>query len=86
MSNYQTISDSELQDFESSCKSCNVSPNDFKLEENNVTRSDAGNGLFHSYGELKITHKQSKKNKTYKTGDGTKWPSEFDDDLKNRFF
>lgn len=82
--NFQTIHRSELDDFETSCQQYKLDPNSFQLQEHDITQTPAGNGLHHPHG--KITISRNGKSKTYITGNGSKWPAEFDDDLRASIF
>ena len=81
---FQTISNSELDDFNTSCQRNKVAPKDFSLDEHSITETPAGNGLHHPHG--KVTISRNEKSRTYITGHGSKWPSEFDADLNSGAF
>lgn len=82
--NYQTIDSSELEDARNSCASTNKNFEEFTLKEHDVSDIPADNGLFHSIG--KVTIIKDNKEKTYSTGYGSKWPADFDADLKAGYF
>lgn len=81
---YQTIHSTEIDDFKQSCQHHSVDYNEFKLEEHDITSTYAGNGLYHPHG--KVTISRNGKSMTYITGHSSKWPAEFDVDLKNGVF
>lgn len=82
--NYQTIHSSEIDDFKKSCQRYSINYAEFNFYEHDITQSPAGNGLYYSHGKVTIT--RNGKNKTYRTGHGSKWPADVDIDLNNDFF
>jgi hypothetical protein len=76
--------ESELEDFQDSCLEYGYKISDFELSTTNTTKET--NCIHPVTGTITITHKKSKKQKTYKVGHMSKWPSEFDLDLKNGYF
>jgi hypothetical protein len=83
-SRYETVSESDIEDFNNSCKSCNYDPEGFKLIEHDVIYVPCGGILYEPKGKLTIS--RNEKSKTYITGDGSSWPDEFDIDLKAGIF
>lgn len=81
MDNYKTINEDELADFRNICSDSGYSADEFKFNEHSVTLPDKVGPL---YG--KVTISRNGKSKTYKTGNGSSWPADFDEDLRNKFF
>jgi hypothetical protein len=81
---YKTLDSSEIDDFRKSCKKYSVNYTEFKLEEHEVNQIQTNDGFYYYKG--KVTISKNNKSKTYNTGRGSKWPAEFDIDLKNGAF
>ena len=81
MSNYQTINNDELKNFRNICSDEGYNPNEFNFNEHSV---QLPNEVGSVYGEVTISRKG--KSKTYKTGIGSSWHADFENDLRNNFF
>jgi hypothetical protein len=76
--------ESELEDFKNSCGAYGYKTTDFELSTESAP--EKRNEIFPLKGTITIKHKPTDKSKTYKAGHGSKWASEFDEDLKTGFF
>ncbi len=81
MSNYKIINDEELENFRNICSDEGYQPNEFNFHEHSIQIPD-------SHGSIngKVTILRKGKSKTYKTGDGSRWYADFENDLRNKFF
>jgi len=73
------VGDSEKQDFYFSIKSHGFQENDFELTQQRDPTS--GTGIYAITGMVTIRCKPNGREKTYKAGHGSSWPSQFHDDL-----
>lgn len=82
-SNFQVIAQDEYDDFITICKSNGFEPDDFNLTEHDISWPKAG-----SVGPVKgkLTISKNGNSKTYNTGHGSSWPSQFESDLIHRSF
>lgn len=74
----------EGEDYENFIKEFNHSLEDFDLKENNQTIRS--NSISIVQGTITIKNKRTGKEKTYKAGQFSSWPSDFHNDLKQGFF
>lgn len=81
MNNYQTINDEELENFRNICSDGGYNPDEFNFNEHGVQLTDRIGSI---NGEVKISRKG--KSQTYKTGNGSSWHADFENDLRNKFF
>ncbi|HCX3483495.1 TPA: hypothetical protein OZL36_002528 [Legionella pneumophila] len=82
-SNFQVINMDEYNEFLDICKSNGFDPDDFKFVEHDISLPRPN-----SVGSItgKVTISKNTKKKTYNTGDGSSWPLQFENDLKQRLF
>ena len=78
------VGDSEKQDFYSSIKQHGFQENDFELTQQREPTS--GTGIYAITGTVTIRCKPNEREKTYKAGHGSSWPSQFHDDLASGVF
>lgn len=70
----------EIEDFNKMIKKHGYQKNDFKIEEKNLTDFKKSNPA-PILGEVTIYNKKTGKNKTYKSGTGSTWVVEAENDL-----
>lgn len=81
---YQSIYKSEIENFENSCRDHGFDPSEFKLVEHDIVYFPPNSETFNINGKLTISRNGI--SKTYNTGNGTHWSSDFEGDLINRYF
>lgn len=84
MRNYQSIDNSELEDFETECRSYGFDPKEFTLTEHDITHTPESSVIFTINGKVTIT--RNGKSRTYNTGNATHWVVDFSDDLRAGVF
>jgi hypothetical protein len=80
--NFISISKTEIEDCESTCRRHGLDFSEFSLREHDVTEPEEG--VYYISGQ--ITFSRNGASRTYKTGNGTSWPVNFDVDVQNGFF
>jgi hypothetical protein len=75
----------QLTDFNKILEKKGYLKSDFDLQEKDLTNYDVQH-LYLIEGEVTVIRKFTKKEKTYKLGHGSVWPSDFEDDLKSGTF
>jgi hypothetical protein len=78
------ISDGEKEDFNSLIKERGFQRTNFKLIEAGTT--DYSRSVYKITGTVTITHTSNSSSRTYTTGHGSSWLSQFELDLKSRSF
>lgn len=76
---------SEDQDFNAALQRYGYNPNDFKIVETDTTQWKP-NEIVPITGTITITHKATSTSKEYRTGMGSTWLIEFENDLKTHFY
>ena len=80
--NFRSISKSEIEDCESACRKHGLDFSEFSLREHDVT--EPKEGVYYINGQ--ITFSRNGASRTYKTGNGTSWPSNFENDVQSGIF
>jgi len=75
---------SEMDDFHSSIERRGFQQDDFELTEQREPAS--GTATYSIRGTITIRYKPNGKERIYKTGHGSSWPAQFDDDLAGGVF
>ncbi len=73
-----------IDDFRRIAKNNGVNADDFNISENDITQHRQG--IFPLDLEVTVTHVVSRKSKLYKSGHGTNWLAEFEQDLSQGFY
>jgi hypothetical protein len=81
---YKTIDQSEIDDFRNIIKNQNLDPDDFEINEIDLT--DYTKSPYILKGKISIIRKSNNKTRTYNSGHGTSWPADFGDDLAGGLF
>jgi hypothetical protein len=76
---------SENEDFNTILQRHSFKRDDFNIIETDTTQWNP-NEIVPTTGTILITLKKTNKSKTYRTGMGTRWLIEFENDLKNSVF
>lgn len=79
------ISESEFEDYIKILKYYKYSENDFELSEEDETQYK-DYSMYPIMTKTTVKNKKTGKQKTYQSGNATKWLSEFEEDIKNNFF
>ncbi len=75
----------DSEDLKNTARRCGYTKEDFNILETDTTQWNP-NKVVPITGTVLITFIKTGKNKEYRTGMGTKWLIEFENDLKSNFF
>lgn len=77
----RTVTDSEIEDYEAAICGAGLKVEDFELKEADHTPLHSGE-MVAINGSVTVTHKKTAKSLVYGTGHGSRWPFEFEMDLR----
>jgi hypothetical protein len=81
---FRTVDKSELEDFDTACRTYGIDPDEFELTEHDYIETQASNPIFFPNAKLTITRNNI--SRIYSTGNATHWTADFEDDLRKGIF